>query len=1197
MKLKKISIQGFKSFADKTDINVKDGVTGIVGPNGSGKSNISDAIRWVLGEQSVKNLRGLKMEDVIFAGTEKRKPLGYAEVTIVFDNESGKIPLEYREIAVTRRMFRSGESEYYINKNSCRLKDVREIFMDTGIGKDGYSIIGQGRIDEVLSNRPEDRRSIFEEAAGIVKYKTKKQEAERRLGKTEENFNRIKDLIYELENREGSLKNQAEEAKLYKEYYSELKQKELAVFYSDMDGLDKKIEVSKLEKLEAEENYELDLHKKEEISKEFHTMKVNLDRYREELAKFQLEKDEISKEIDGINNEISILKERENYGNVEFERYNSEEKELVKNIGATEEEIVKLSSQIDDLEEKLEGEVKIYDELGLKVEEKLREIKSLDERMSSEKDNLILIYNELSDLKSEANSIRSFKSNISDRYERVKKELAISDEELKKLDLESSSGNLEIEKQVVEKDRLLKEIQVKKDENFKLSSELEGLSQAINTCKNELNKQTSNLSVLNNMEEAHEGYYKGVKEVLKVAKTKDEIRKSLLGVVADLFKVEDMYELAIETALGSNVQNLVTRDEESSKTIIDYLKANSLGRVTCLPLNVISGNTIDIKDLDREKFGIYGLGSDLIDYDKTYEGIFLSLLGRTIVVKDMDYGIKLSRHTKQKHRIVTLDGAVLNAGGSITGGSRIGGNTGLIGRKNRIEELEKGVEDFKLELENLNSEFEVKSDSLKLANGEILKLEDEIKRLDYELVKLNKNMEVFLQEKNRMNLKVQRETEELKTLEEDIKKQDRSLADLELKLKAKEDEKENKNYEIELLTEKSAGVKLENEEELKEHTEFKIKLNSERNGLENLEKDVELKRGQIKNQEAKIEKLKLEKENTLEILEDYKKNILEKDTSLREKVEILAGITEKIREFTAENENLLNDFYKKQEELNEITEIESKDRDILNNLDLDIERFNMQIGNILKRMLEEYEIEIDLERLTIICEYFEHDIDGYKKDTQRLKRELKKLGNVNLASIEEYDLVSDRLEFMIEQREDLESAKKDLYKVITDMEKKMKIQFEECFHVINENFKKIFTILFDGGEAKLILENPDDILNSGIDVKAQPPGKKQQNLSLLSGGERSLTAVALLFAMLEMRPSPFCILDEIDAALDEANIGRYTKYLSEFREEIQFVMITHRKTTMEMADVLYGVTMEEEGVSKILSVELSEKEKLEEMVG
>ena len=1185
MRLKKVEIQGFKSFADKTTIEITDGTTAIVGPNGSGKSNIADAIRWVLGEQSVKNLRGNKMEDVIFAGTSKRRALGYSEVTIAFDNKDGEIPLEYAEIEITRRMFRSGESEYYINKNSCRLKDIRELFMDTGIGKDGYSIIGQGRIDEILSNRPEDRRNIFEEAAGIVKYKTRKVEAERKLEKTQGNLLRIKDIIYELTNRLDSLEIEANKASIFTELYNKLKKLEINIYLKDIRKIEGQIKEISAEKEDLEKKLSAKLEEKIEIEGKFNILKLEIEELDNSIEISRNNNLSLTKELENNQNQLKIIEEKEKYYNRDLERLIEEKELLERRIREFEATRLKIQADISVASKEYDKILDDFDKKSIELEISQKKLKEIEKDIDTEKNNMIRIYNNSSDKKSELNSIISFNENVEKRIGQLKKDIEFMNTRRKE-SLEKHNDYTKSEDDInTELSNLKDRLKKFKDEEVKYNDSLNQVNEMFNRNNVKLQTKLSSLKILRNMENDYEGYFKGVKSVLKQSKENPRLNRGFIGIVADLIKVDEKFERAIEISLGSNIQNVVTKTEEDAKNIIEYLRDNKLGRVTCLPLNVIKGNTIEIDPKDKEVFNIYGLGYELIKFSKEYDGIFKFLLGRTIIIENMDYGIKFANKYNHSYRIVTLLGEVLNPGGSITGGSYGDSGISIISRRSKIEKLNKEIEEIKNSQVKLEGEKAAYIEELVALRKETIETEEMIKEKEYRLIELKNLKESNSLELERLDKSIKKSIDEIDTLKNEIRSYKDRIDSLTSLINDYENEIEINKEKIKSLTISYNEEKLEIEEKSKVVTDLKISLNSIDNRINTLNENYKKINADIRESSDELterEEAIITNSENIESITKAREDLFFNMQVLEEKVKISKA---ELDNLIIKKSEIMKSFYNEQNRLIELNNIVNQTEKSINQLEVKLARNSVQLDNYHKKLYDEYELNYN-EALE-----YETDLENMKNaivETRRLKGEIKELGNVNLGAIEEYKNVKSRLEFILKQQNDLIEAKDSLNKVIKDMENKMRNQFITNFKEINKNFQEIFKTLFNGGHAELIIENEEDLLESGIEINAQPPGKKLQSLTLLSGGEKSLTAVALLFAILKLKPSPFCILDEIDAALDEANISRYTNYLKNFDKDTQFVIITHRKTTMEIADVLYGVAMEEEGISKIISVKLKD---------
>ena len=1186
MHLKKLEIQGFKSFAEKTEIEFKDGITGIVGPNGSGKSNISDAIRWVLGEQSVKTLRGNKMEDIIFAGTDMRKPLGFSEVAITFDNKDGIIPIDYSEVSIMRRIFRSGESEYYINKNSCRLKDIRELFMDTGVGEDGYSSIGQGRVDEILSTRSEDRRNIFEEAAGIVKYKARKEEGEKKLEKTEENLVRINDIIFELEEQLEPLKQQSNIAKEYVKLSNRLEDLEVSLFISEIDRLTKELDTIANDKVNITDQVNTNIEEKEKIECKYLSIKSQIEDMDNSIEEIQNKKFTILSEIERNENKLVLYDQNEGFYIKEKERLENEKKLLINRckelLNEKDEIIDKIREKENELlilKDKCTEEKNILENLS---EEINRKEKTIDE----EKNSVVEIFNQISEKRNKASGLNTFKTSINKRIMEIEKEI-------EKLDLVVEDKGKSKNKLLVDdrekKEELLQHSELKNklfEEGKVLKGEYDILVKSVNEAKGTLQGKHSNYHLLKNMEDDYEGYYKSVRSLLLASRNEPKLKKSIVGVVGELLKVQTSYEKAIEVALGSSIQNIVTNTEEDAKSAIEYLRKYNMGRVTFLPISAIKGRKLKLNTSEILKLGGINIASELIEFDEKYKNIFEYLLGRTLVVKDMDCGIQIAKKYGYSFRIVTLEGDVLNPGGSITGGSISKNNNNILIRKTKIETLLEDINELKKVLKNDEERLATIVSEMEKKNNRIKDEEEKVQAINIEIINLNNEIEKISSDIEKDNISIAKYHNEVKELSEEKESIDKDIEYLNLEASQLEEGKELVSGNIKEMLEN-----FEKKRELKEQigskvTDFKIQINDIENNLISLKERVKTIDIDYQNILVNME-LK-----DLEYVENSSKIDGIAEIRLKTKKEIdsfkilLNRNVESLSKLKINKDKFMENFSLEQQKLKGISERIVQLEKRVSALDVKYTKYSVQIENYNSRLFEDYELDYK--------EALEHKIElrdtkGVNREIKELKDTIKELGTVNLGAIEEYKRIKEKYDFMSKQREDLIIAKKSLNEVIKEMELKMEEQFMESFKVIRLNFVEVFKELFGGGKADVYLIDKENVLSSGIEIIAQPPGKNLQSLSLLSGGEKSLTAVALLFAIIKTKPTPFCVLDEIDAALDEANVSRYTSYLKNFSDDTQFIMITHRKGTMEIADVLYGVTMEEEGISRLVSVKLSDK--------
>jgi len=1188
--LKSIEIQGFKSFADKINLHFDKGITSVVGPNGSGKSNISDAVRWVLGEQSAKSLRGSRMEDVIFAGTQHRKPVGFAYVSLTLDNSDRTIPLDYSEITISRRVYRSGESEYYINKTLCRMKDIHELFMNTGIGKEGYSIIGQGRIDEILSTRSEDRRAIFEEAAGIMKYKARKKEALQKLENTKQNLLRIDDIIMELESQLEPLKDQAEKARKYLELSGELKELEVSMYLDSIEKNQAKIRemedlFGKIRQDIQNENERIEKKKQEnrEKAERLEKLKNDLEAIRNELF-------EIDRETGRFENRIQIIEEKIKSlesGNIAADQDIEGTKARIE---AIDRDIEKRNKRLENLEREHEN----YSNLLARAEQKLSEIIARlgekEREIELMKQEVMDKLDDLSESRTRLNSLKNEKKTLEERQRKVSDEIRkiMLDRDQESLRLEEEINNLQKAKELLAKQ---KEELSEKERCFEQGkSEIEQLRDEQNKVLQELQSTNSRRKVLSDMENSLEGYQHSVRAVLKACGENGGFGGGVYGALAQLISVNERYETAIEVSLGTALQNIVVKDELTAKAIIEYLKANNIGRATFLPVSSVKPRVLDqntVNELKQEK-GFLGLAPDMVQCKKTYRDIILNLLGRTVVVNNIDDGIAISKKYGYSFRVVTLDGEILNPGGSITGGSRPSKTSSLLSRSRLIRELEKRAEALSKRNKQLEADCEVKA-------AQLVEMEENINRLrknyqEQELVVLKQEQFVSGVKESIGNMAarqdmLQVEYNELgtniKSIGEDIEQEQKKLSSIEEsiellrktieenQLKNKEEQASRDAVHMDINDYKvSVNSIIESINQTKETIE---RLNEEKKLLaENIQKRLE---AQVKNNE-RIEALKSEISGIKQKIQGYN--------------EIKTGKSLKFEALQDEVSVLEEDVSQMVDTLSEHNETIRALQEEYGKLEVRQAKFQTELEAIQNRLWDEYELTYQT-----AAEY-RKEIQSVRKMQERineLKAAIRELGPVNVSAIEDYSKTMERYRFLTAQKDDLIKSEENLNRVIQEMTSIMKKQFLEEFQKINYNFNMVFRELFDGGRAEVILVNPEDVLESEIEIIAQPPGKKLQSMLLLSGGERALTAIALLFAILKMRPVPFCILDEIEAALDDANVYKFAEYIRKFTDTTQFIIITHRKGTMEYSDALYGVTMQEYGISSVVSLKLDDMKK------
>lgn len=1184
MYLKRLELQGFKSFADKTVLEFRPGITSVIGPNGSGKSNISDSIRWVLGEQSMKSLRGSNSSDIIFAGTQNRKSLGFAEASIVIDNSDGKLPIEYNEVTVTRKIYRSGETGYFINKTPCRLKDILELFMDTGIGKDGYSIIGQGKIDEILSNKSEDRRKIFEEAAGIVKYRTRKQESEKKLEQTKLNLLRINDILVEIEGSLDPLKIQSEKAKKFLDLREELKGIEVGLFIYNIETYKKKLEEIAKDSEIINAQYEEEDKKQENMRALKEELKKQIDNITTRIEEMQNLGFESTNKIEKINSDINVAKERIENNKQNSNRFKDEIEEIkVRNVELEEEKKQKQEKKInlntnrEKFEKELQEKEEKLSEMTAKLSTKELEMEEKKQKVEA---NVDLKY----EIASKINEQDVNYENLNKREKIVKQEIntAISElDETRMSKQELSKGFYEIEAKRNDQVSKINEANCKKQESIVKLKEYET---QINNLNYDLRMKDSRLKFLIETEKEKEGYTKSVKNLLLECEKDSSLKKGMNGVLANLVSAPEEYETAIEMCLGASLQNIVTETEEDAKKLIDFLRKGNLGRASFLPITAVKGKKLE-KINDKGIEGVIGIASDLVKYSKKYEQIVLNLLGRTVIVDDMNNGIALAKKNSYSFRIVTLKGDVINPSGAMTGGSIANKTVNILGRAREIESLEKQIKKIENTIEEKTREKEEYEKSIQdiLKNSEELEkvlqeidivyatekqkmvsVEENISKIEARLEKL-KQENVSINEEKQENRKVkQGKEEQIASLTKEIEELNAIIEEF------SKDNKDSQAY-IDDLNFDITNLKIS----VSSFDESKMSLDEM---IERIDVDIQNNKISIQNKEEQIANIITENESLEQNIESLNNQI----ESIKEEVQNSSNVIEELKSSRIEKNEKLS---KMENEIAEKFKVIEDLKEQIVKIDVKKTKLEQDIKQVVDQLWEEYEITPNS------AEEFEKptNIAVATKQVHNLRNEIRNLGSINIDSIEEYKKAKERYDFMSEQRLDLEGTGAKLRKIISEMTETMKKEFIEKFNIINKNFNEVFVELFGGGKAELILEDENNILECGIDIKVQPTGKKLQNMMLLSGGERAFTAIALLFAILKINPAPFCILDEIEAALDDVNVYRYAEYLKKFSSETQFLVITHRKGTMEAADTVYGVTMEENGISKLLSMKLANK--------
>lgn len=1183
MYLKSIEVQGFKSFANKIHFQFHNGITGIVGPNGSGKSNVADAVRWVLGEQRIKQLRGASMQDVIFSGTETRKPLSYAYVAITLDNSDHQLAIDYEEVTVARRLYRSGESEYLINGAACRLKDVNELFYDTGIGKEGYSIIGQGQIDKILSGKPEEKRELFDEAAGIVKFKRRKAAAQKKLEEEKQNLIRVKDILSELEKQVGPLEKQSEKAKVYLKKKEELKHLDVNLFLLEnekirqqIEGLEESIEIASKDLHLFRADYDKIKEEFESVQEQLEQLEVSLEETRSSLSDTGILRGKLEGEIKVLEEQIkSALANRQHLEN----RYSA----VYKIIEERKEEEKGILTQ----KAKIEKEIK---EAGIVKEEASNlllslqgKIEEINQQIETGKNSIIQALNDRATIKAKAGGLDTMMEQLKiKKAELTSKMFTARTEEEKQQEL-----ILSLQKEFEEINDNIKEYhkqQEKKEEELEgVKEELTALDQKLRDTQVSYHQEKSKLDALSNLTERYEGYGGSVKRVME----QKEQEEGIVGVVADIIKVEKRYETAIEIALGGNIQNIVTKDEDTAKKMIDFLKKQKAGRATFLPLTSIQNPQQFKTPQVLEEEGVLGMAHELVETKKEYENVAKAMLGRIVVVDHVDHAVKIAKKYDYGIRMVTLEGELLVPGGAISGGT-FKNNSNLLGRRREMESLQEKVNQCLKEIDDLLNKIE---DTKKDRTKKRLELEEIKSALQQELIRqntarLNVNSAKERQkETSRDTGSIQEETFAVEQqLQEIIKNKEQILEELTISQEREKQVEEEilKSQEVleELRKKESVQLSVVSEQEV-EMEKILQREGFEQTNLTRVEAELERSLAELEEIQKGITATGEEKENKQHQIEEIQKTI-EASHSCQSEAEL------RMKEMTAQREELAvkqKAFFTNREKMSE--KITSLDKEVYR-LTTQKERHTESLQSQINYMWEEY--EITLHDAGAIRDPQLNDLTVMKRDIAALKDGIRRLGDVNVNAIEDYKNVMERFTFLKTQHDDLVEAETTLLGIIQELDTAMKNQFEEKFAQISDEFDKVFKELFGGGKGTLELMEEEDILEAGIRIIAQPPGKKLQNMMQLSGGEKALTAIALLFAIQNLKPSPFCLLDEIEAALDENNVARYAKYLHKLTKHTQFIVITHRRGTMERADRLYGITMQEKGVSTLVSVNLIQDE-------
>lgn len=1184
MILKALELQGFKSFPDKTVLEFNKGITAVVGPNGSGKSNISDAVRWVLGEQSTKTLRGSKMEDVIFSGTDVRKAKGFAEVTLRLDNTDRSLNKDSDEVSVTRRYYRSGDSEYLVNGESARLRDVNELFMDTGLGRDGYSIVGQGKIADMVSPKASERRDMLEEAAGISHFRYRRGDAIKRLAQAEENLVRLRDILSELESRVGPLKAQSEKAQKFIVLAGERKNLEIGIWLNTIDKTgekmrdqEHKIEIAEASHKEAQDELSKIGEMIDKAADGTRDINIKLEEIRNSASGFE-------EKLSDIDSQIKVAENSILHNNETIERINRDkaaENETEQNIDAAvsaaqeciqkaEEQIADATRQMDELSKQEETYRLSSSEFSDRAAALSGEISALSVRLADCRVTAETANSSIEEIRSRISAIDESMGTRKDDYDALLKRKADAEAELKEIQDEIVSV-----KNAIDGYTLRFENRGKKADNVKL---------AIDEKQRELHKGQDRVRLLEDLEKNMEGYFGAVKAVMK--ESGRGALRGIYGPVSQLITVKDKYSAAIETALGAAVQNIVVDNETDAKRAMGFLKEHRAGRATFLPITAIKGRVLSEQGLD-DQYGFVSIASELVSYDNKYSEIIRWLLGRTAVAEDIDSAIAIAKKYSYRFRIVTLDGQVINAGGSMTGGSRVQ-NAGILSRGNEIERLKGSLASMQKELDGMLSDYKLLSEDASAAKAELEGAEGDLLRAKEENIRREGELKLASDKLASVSSGVKELLEEKETLEKRIESVSSGAEAARSQIDELKETLENKEKELESITGDSKTLQKNREEVASKAAEIRLRIVS-------LQKDVEANTDEI----TRLKNRKTGHLDRLSELDGEIREIEEKNDELRALTERLSADEKALKANHGDAQNQINELISQRDELekqaNDLRLHERAKSEERERLSGDIARLEErkiamrnEYDNLTSKLYDEYQ----LTRREAAA--LEIEIDDYSLAAKRLaelKSQIRALGSVNVSAIEEYKEVSERYEFLSGQINDVETSRAELNKMIDDLTGKMAEQFREQFNRINSCFGQTFIELFGGGKAELRLEDERDVLGSDIEIKVQPPGKNVQNINLLSGGEKGLSAIALLFAILKVTPAPFCIFDEVEAALDDVNVSRYAQYVRRMTKNTQFILITHRRGTMEEADVLYGVTMQEKGVSKLLELKTAEMAK------
>lgn len=1183
MYLKSIEVQGFKSFANRIKFDFHEGITGIVGPNGSGKSNVADAVRWVLGEQRVKQLRGGTMQDVIFSGTENRRALSYASVAITLNNADHQLPVDYEEVTVTRKLYRSGESEYLLNGAACRLKDINEMFYDTGIGKEGYSIIGQGQIDRILSGKPEERRELFDEAAGIVKFKRRKNLSLKKLEEERQNLTRVNDILSELEKQIEPLSRQSEVAREYLKKKEELKTFDINMFLLETERIKEQLEEIEGQLGNAEEELREANVRYEEMKAEYDAIEEEVDSidFSIEKAKSQLNETNLLKQQ--LEGQINVLKEQINTVRMNDEHYDNRRHTVRIEIEARQGQLQELSRE----QEEVRGKLLQVSKRDQEAKEALIQVQSRIAGQTAEveesKQEIMELLDNRASTRAKIQHYDTTQAQVKARRAELERLLEETKQEGDKQNATLSSYEIQLGKVREELSAFSGQIQSKEQEIGRFQAELNEKQEKLRLGQTAYHRESSRLESLKNITERYDGYGNSIRKVMSCR----EKEPGLLGVVADIIQVDKEYEIAVETALGGSIQNIVTDTEETAKRMIAFLKKNKFGRATFLPLTSMHGGG-GIRDAAALKEpGVIGLANTLVRVEPKFQGMADQLLGRTIVVDHIDHGISIARKFRQSLRLVTLEGDLINPGGSMTGGA-FKNSSNLLSRRREIQEFEETVAMLKRDMDGMEQEVNDTKQKRASCYNAIDDIQHQISKASIveNTVKMNveqvQGKQRELQEQRRMY------QEEQETLLEQLQEIRDNEESIQLELGASKRLEQELNEKIEALQKALEEDRELESTQMKHSEEVHLSYASlEQQNTFILENISRIEEETAKFQEE-LKEVDTNKGNAAQEIQEKEQEIQDLRTTIENSGELFEEIQKEINLQVAKRDELNQKhkaFLGKREELSKHMSDLDKECFRLNSRK---ESYEEAADKQINYMWEEY--ELTLRRARELRNPNLTDLSYMKRQIQTLKNEIKKLGNVNVNAIEEYKEVSERYEFLKGQHDDLVEAETTLVQIIEELDVAMRRQFQEQFALISKEFDNVFRQLFGGGKGTLELMEDEDILEAGIRIIAQPPGKKLQNMMQLSGGEKALTAISLLFAIQNLKPSPFCLLDEIEAALDDNNVGRFAKYLHRLTENTQFIVITHRRGTMTAADRLYGITMQEKGVSTLVSVDLLEDE-------